>query len=124
MLWTPWPTSVPTVLFVCALLAWWFIEPKTAHLNLIVVIGCVLFYWAVAPELAQATPYQIYQFSVHAAKLLRLDVLVLYHANMLVTGLAVVWYVYFDVAPSGAVMCTLQPATSHSLVSLTPIAAS
>ncbi|XDG08310.1 hypothetical protein ABKA04_007925 [Annulohypoxylon sp. FPYF3050] len=91
MLWTPWPTSVPTVLFVCALLAWWFIEPKTAHLNLIVVIGCVLFYWAVAPELAQATPYQIYQFSVHAAKLLRLDVLVLYHANMLVTGLAVVW---------------------------------
>ncbi|KAI1455770.1 hypothetical protein F4805DRAFT_459416 [Annulohypoxylon moriforme] len=91
MLWTPWPSSVPTVLFVCALLAWWFIEPKTTHLNLIVVIGCVLFYWAVAPELAQATPYQIYQFSVHAAKLLRLDVLVLYHANMLVTGLAITW---------------------------------
>ncbi|KAF3057411.1 hypothetical protein GL218_06062 [Daldinia childiae] len=91
MLWTPWPTSVPTVLFVCALLAWWFIEPKTTHLNLIVVIGCVLFYWAVAPELAQATPYQIYQFSIHAAKILRLDVLVLYHANMLVTGIAVVW---------------------------------
>ncbi|KAI1101037.1 hypothetical protein F4804DRAFT_317141 [Jackrogersella minutella] len=91
MLWTPWPTSVPTVLFVCALLAWWFIEPKTTHLNLIVVIGCVLFYWAVAPELAQATPYQVYQFSVHAAKLFRLDVLVLYHANMLVTGLAIVW---------------------------------
>ncbi|KAI2614939.1 hypothetical protein GGR54DRAFT_615404 [Hypoxylon sp. NC1633] len=91
MLWTPWPTSVPTILFVCALLAWWFIEPKTTHLNLIVVIGCVLFYWAVAPELAQATPYQIYQFSIHAVKLLKLDVLVLYHANMLVTGLAVVW---------------------------------
>ncbi|KAI8963626.1 hypothetical protein F5Y11DRAFT_318765 [Daldinia sp. FL1419] len=91
MLWTPWPTSIPTVLFVCALLTWWFIEPKTTHLNLIVVVGCVLFYWAVAPELAQATPYQIYQFSIHAAKLLRLDVLVLYHANMLVTGLAVVW---------------------------------
>ncbi|KAI1806547.1 hypothetical protein F4811DRAFT_510425 [Daldinia bambusicola] len=91
MLWTPWPTSVPTVLFVCALLAWWFIEPKTTHLNLIVVIGCVLFYWAVAPELAQATPYQIYQFSIHTAKLLRLDVLVLCHTNMLVTGLAVVW---------------------------------
>ncbi|KAI0383999.1 hypothetical protein F5Y04DRAFT_233915 [Hypomontagnella monticulosa] len=91
MLWTPWPTSVPTVLFVCALLAWWFIEPKTTHLNLIVVIGCVLFYWAVAPELAQATPYQIYQFTIHTAKLLRLDILVLYHANMLVTGLAVVW---------------------------------
>ncbi|KAI1375284.1 hypothetical protein F4677DRAFT_446368 [Hypoxylon crocopeplum] len=91
MLWTPWPTSVPTILFVCALLAWWFIEPKTTHLNLIVVIGCVLFYWAVAPELAQATPYQIYQFSIHAAKILRLDILVLYHANMLVTGLAVVW---------------------------------
>ncbi|KAI6081268.1 hypothetical protein F4821DRAFT_32651 [Hypoxylon rubiginosum] len=91
MLWTPWPTSVPTVLFVCALLAWWFIEPKTTHLNLIVVIGCVLFYWAVAPELAQATPYQIYQFTIHAATLLRLDYLLVYHANMLVTGFAVVW---------------------------------
>lgn len=95
MLWTPWPTSVPIVLFVCALLAWWFIEPKTTHLNLIVVIGCVLFYWAVAPELAQATPYQIYQFSIHVAKILRLDVLVLDHTNMLVTGIAVAWYVYF-----------------------------
>ncbi|KAI1079064.1 hypothetical protein F5B20DRAFT_191576 [Whalleya microplaca] len=91
MLWTPWPTSVPTVVFVCALLAWWFIEPKTTHLNLIVVIGCVLFYWAVAPELAQATPQQLYQFAIHAATLLRLDVLLLYHANMLVTGLAFVW---------------------------------
>ncbi|KAH9994998.1 hypothetical protein F4779DRAFT_623260 [Xylariaceae sp. FL0662B] len=91
MLWTPWPTSVPTILFVCALLAWWFIEPKTTHLNLIVVVGCILFYWAVAPDLAQATPQQLYQFSIHAATLLRLDVLVLYHANMLVTGLAVIW---------------------------------
>ncbi|KAI0169106.1 hypothetical protein GGR52DRAFT_553745 [Hypoxylon sp. FL1284] len=91
MLWTLWPTSVPTVLFVCALLAWYFIEPKTAHLNLIVVIGCVLFYWAVAPELAQATPYQIYQFSTQAARLLHLEYLLVYHANMLVTGLAVVW---------------------------------
>ncbi|KAI5864910.1 hypothetical protein GGS23DRAFT_562332 [Durotheca rogersii] len=91
MLWTPWPTYVPSVLFVCALLAWWFVEPKTAHLNLIVVVGCVLFYWAVAPELAQATPYQIYQFAICAVKALRLDVLVQYHANMLVTGLAIVW---------------------------------
>lgn len=96
MLWTtPWPPSsvVPTILVICAVLAWWFTEPKSVHLNLIVLIGCVLFYWAIAPELAQETPTWIYQNSVNVATLLRLDVLVLYHANMLVTGAAVLWYV-------------------------------
>ncbi|KAH9906361.1 hypothetical protein F4778DRAFT_644350 [Xylariomycetidae sp. FL2044] len=91
MLWTPWPTYVPYLLFVCVLLAWWFIEPKTAHLNLIVVFGCVLFYWAIAPELAQATPGHLYHFTRDTATFLRLDILLLYHANMLVTGLAFVW---------------------------------
>ncbi|KAI0599881.1 hypothetical protein F4775DRAFT_548666 [Biscogniauxia sp. FL1348] len=91
MLWNPWPTYVPTILFVCALLAWWFIEPKTTHLNVIVVIGCVLFYWAVAPDLAYSTPARIYHVSWNLATFLRLDVLVLYHANMLVTGIAFLW---------------------------------
>ncbi|KAI8629659.1 hypothetical protein F5Y19DRAFT_73141 [Xylariaceae sp. FL1651] len=91
MLWAPWTTSVPTILFVCALLAWWFIEPKTTHLNLIVGIGCALFYWAVAPEVAQSTPARIYHLSITIATFLRLDALVLYHANMLVTGVAFLW---------------------------------
>ncbi|KAI1496817.1 hypothetical protein F5X99DRAFT_50783 [Biscogniauxia marginata] len=91
MLWNPWPTYVPTILFLCALLAWWFIEPKTTHLNVIVVVGCVLFYWAVAPDLAYSTPIRIYHVSRSLATLLRLDVLVLYHANMLVTGIAFLW---------------------------------
>ncbi|CAJ2500676.1 Uu.00g035290.m01.CDS01 [Anthostomella pinea] len=91
MLWTLLTTPLPSILFVCALLAWWFIEPKTTHLNLIIVIGGVLFYWAVAPDLAQSTPARIYNISLDLAALLRLDVLITYHANMLVTGVAFLW---------------------------------
>ncbi|KAI0446488.1 hypothetical protein F4803DRAFT_17368 [Xylaria telfairii] len=90
MLWAPW-TAVPTFLFVCALLAWWLIEPKTTHLNLIVAVGCALFYWAIAPEVAQSTPTRIYQLSKTVAAFLRLDALILYHANMLLTGFAFLW---------------------------------
>ncbi|KAI1288710.1 hypothetical protein F5Y03DRAFT_379431 [Xylaria venustula] len=90
MLWTP-RTAVPTLLFVCTLLAWWLIKPKTAHLNLIVAVGCVLFYWAVAPGVAQSTLTQAYQLSIDIAAFLRLDALILYHANMLLTGVAVLW---------------------------------
>ena len=96
MLWTtPWPQSsvIPTILVLITVFAWWKIEPKSVHLNLIVLLGCVLFYWAIAPELAQETPVWLYQNSVSLATLLRLDVLVLYHANMLVTSGAVLWYV-------------------------------
>ncbi|KAI1338351.1 hypothetical protein F5Y15DRAFT_386900 [Xylariaceae sp. FL0016] len=92
MLWTPWTaTAVPTLLFVAALLAWWFFEPKTAHLNIIVVIACVIFYCSVAPDLAYETPQKIYHLSRSVATALRLDVLVVYHANMLVTGFAFAW---------------------------------
>ncbi|KAI1815554.1 hypothetical protein GGS20DRAFT_542918 [Poronia punctata] len=90
MLWAPW-TAVPTFLFICALFAWWLIEPKTTHLNLIVAIGCALFYWAIAPEVAQSTPARIYHVFITIATFLRLDALVLYHANMLLTGAAVLW---------------------------------
>lgn len=91
MSWAPWTTSVPTILVVCAVVAWWFAEPKTAHLNLIVALGCVLFLWAVAPDLARDAPARLYQAAVHVAALLRMDVLVLHHANMLVTSAAVLW---------------------------------
>ncbi|GAP85414.1 putative fibronectin type iii domain-containing protein [Rosellinia necatrix] len=90
MLWAPW-TAVPTLLFVCALLAWWLVEPKTTHLNLIVAIGCALFYWAIVPDVAQSTPAHIYRLSTIIATFLRLDALVLYHTNMLLTGFAFVW---------------------------------
>jgi hypothetical protein len=98
MLWAPW-TAVPTFLFVCALLAWWLIEPKTTHLNLIVAVGCALFYWAIAPEVAQSTPARIYQLFIATATFLRLDALVLYHASMLLTGAAVLWYVHHIIIP-------------------------
>ncbi|KAI0410015.1 hypothetical protein F4802DRAFT_543035 [Xylaria palmicola] len=90
MLWAPW-TAVPTFLFICALLAWWLIEPKTTHLNLIVAVGCVLFYWAILPEVAQAALSHIYHLSIAGATFLRLDTLLLYHANMLLTGVAFLW---------------------------------
>jgi hypothetical protein len=93
MSWTPWTTSVPTVLVVCAVLAWWFTEPKTVHLNLIVVIGCLLFFWAVAPELAQQSPAWLLDTSINIVGFLKLDYLVVYHTNMLVTGAALLWYV-------------------------------
>lgn len=93
MTWTPWTTSVPTVLVVCAVLAWWFTEPKTLHLNLIVVIGCLLFFWAIAPELAQHSPAWLLDAGINVVTFLRLDYLVLHHTNMLVTGAAILWLV-------------------------------
>ncbi|KAI0126600.1 hypothetical protein BJ170DRAFT_596186 [Xylariales sp. AK1849] len=91
---TPWTTSVPTILVVCAVLAWWFTEPKTVHLNLIVTIGCVLFFWAVAPEFAQQSPALLFELCKNIATSLHLDMLVLYHTNMLVVGTAITWLVH------------------------------
>lgn len=93
MSWTSWAALVPTVLLICALLAWWFTEPKTAHLNLTVAIGCLLFFWTVAPELATELSAQAYASCVHAAVRFRLKSFLLNNARMLVTGAAVVWYV-------------------------------
>ncbi|KAI0099221.1 hypothetical protein GGR51DRAFT_535903 [Nemania sp. FL0031] len=90
MLWAPW-TAVPTFLFVCALLAWWFIEPKTTRLNLIAVLGCLLFQWAIAPEAAQSLCAQTYRLIIAIAVFLQLDQLIVYHGNMLLTGIAFVW---------------------------------
>ncbi|KAH8682475.1 hypothetical protein BX600DRAFT_544843 [Xylariales sp. PMI_506] len=94
MSWAPWTASVPTLLVICAVLAWWFTEPKTVHLNLIVTIGCVLFFWAVAPELAHQSPAWLYEVCNNIAKFLHLDILVAYHANMLFTGGAILWLVH------------------------------
>jgi hypothetical protein len=91
MLWAPW-TAVSTLLLLCALLVWWFSKPKSTHLNLFVAIGCALYYWAIAPEVAQSTPARIYHLFITIATSLRLDALILYHANMLLTGAAILWY--------------------------------
>ncbi|KAK8121973.1 hypothetical protein PG984_010643 [Apiospora sp. TS-2023a] len=94
MLWTPWATSVPSVLVVCAVLAWWFTEPKTAHLNTIVTIGLMLFVWSIAPELAQETPIWLYQAALGFLATSELDIFILRHFNMLITGLAATWLAY------------------------------
>ncbi|KAK8043605.1 hypothetical protein PG993_006035 [Apiospora rasikravindrae] len=94
MLWTPWATSVPSVLVVCAVLAWWFTEPKTAHLNAIVTIGLMLFFWSIAPELAQETPTWLYQAALGFLATSELDIFILRHFNMLITGIAATWLAY------------------------------
>ncbi|KAI1153708.1 hypothetical protein F4825DRAFT_414270 [Nemania diffusa] len=93
MLWAPW-TAVPTFLFICALLAWWLIEPKTTHLNLIVVVGCVLFCWAIAPETAQSTSAHLYELLINSTTFAHLEALLLYNGNMLLTGVAFSWLAY------------------------------
>ncbi|KAK8104242.1 uncharacterized protein PG998_011275 [Apiospora kogelbergensis] len=95
MLWTPWATSVPSVLVVCAVLAWWFTEPKTAHLNVIVTIGLMLFIWSIAPtELAQQTPTWLFQAALSflaTSDLDRILIFILRHHRMLITGIAASW---------------------------------
>ncbi|KAK4132549.1 hypothetical protein BT67DRAFT_443752 [Trichocladium antarcticum] len=93
MSWISWPSLVPTLLILSASLAWWFTEPKTARINLIAAVGVALFCWAVAPELSRDLSYSLYASTVDALAALRLDLLVLRHANMLLTGAAVVWLV-------------------------------
>ena len=84
---------MPTLLILSASLAWWFTEPKNARINLIAAAGAALFCWAVAPELCRHLSYSAYALAVDALAALRLDLVILRHAKMLVTGVAVVWYV-------------------------------
>ncbi|KAK7984213.1 RTA1 like protein-domain-containing protein [Apiospora arundinis] len=98
MLWTPWATSVPSVLVVCAVLAWWFTEPKTAHLNAIVTIGLMLFIWSIAPtELAQETPTWLFQAALSFLATSDLDIVLIFvlsHFTMIITGIAASWLVW------------------------------
>lgn len=91
MSWISWPSLVPTLLILSASLAWWFTEPKTARINLIAAVGVALFCWAVAPELSRDISYSLYASTVDAVAALRLDLLIVRHAKMLLTGAAVVW---------------------------------
>ncbi len=93
MSWLSWASLVPTLLVLSATVAWWFTEPKNARINLIAATGAALFGWAIAPELCRALSYSLYLLSVDAVTSLHLDHVVFRHAKMLVTGVAVVWYV-------------------------------
>lgn len=93
MSWVSWTSLVPTLLILLASLAWWFAEPKNARINLIAFVGLVLFVWAVAPEFSRDLTYSVYAWTADAVAALRLDLLVLNHANMLLTGGAAFWYV-------------------------------
>lgn len=94
MLWLTWAKTVPTTLVLCAVLAWWFTEPKTFHLNLIVAIGCFLFCWAVAPDLSHGLTVFAYSATRSVLLLLRLDLVLANHATMIITFVASTWYVF------------------------------
>ncbi|KAK3310471.1 uncharacterized protein B0T15DRAFT_498599 [Chaetomium strumarium] len=93
MSWISWTSLVPTLLILSASLAWWFTEPKTARINLIAAAGAALFCWAIAPELCRELSYSAYVLTVDTVSALNLEHAIARHANMLLTGAAVVWLV-------------------------------
>ncbi|KAL1879978.1 hypothetical protein VTK73DRAFT_6558 [Phialemonium thermophilum] len=82
---------IPTALIISAVLAWWFTEPKNARLNLIAAVGVVLFCWTVTPDLSRGISLSLSSSSFDPAAAIRLHLLLVSHANMLLTGAAVVW---------------------------------
>ncbi|KAK1757377.1 hypothetical protein QBC47DRAFT_155140 [Echria macrotheca] len=94
MLWISWTASlVPTLLVLLATLAWWHTQPKTALVNLIPFATALVFYYTIAPELVHRICYSAYSLYLHLVTTLSLDLLVAKHANMMLTGFAVVWLV-------------------------------
>ncbi|KLU88024.1 hypothetical protein MAPG_07011 [Magnaporthiopsis poae ATCC 64411] len=95
MLWLSWTTAGPSLLLLCAIVAWWFTEPKTAQLNFIVLVGCFFFFWAVDPQLARDVPVNAFHYCAGTLRLLKVDSFlagfVASNARMLFTGAAVVW---------------------------------
>lgn len=80
---------------MCAIVAWWFTEPKTAQLNFIVLVGCFFFFWAVDPQLARDVPVNVFHYCASTLRLFKVDSFlagfVASNARMLFTGAAVVW---------------------------------
>jgi len=94
MSWISWTTSlVPTLLVILATLAWWHTEPKTALVNLIAFGGVVFFFCAVLPDVSRDLVLSAYTLYGNAITASSLDLIVVRHWNMLLTGAAVVWYV-------------------------------
>ena len=93
MSWASSASLIPTLLIVSAVLAWWFTEPKNPRINFVAAAGVLLFCWAIAPDLSREVSASVYVSSVRTIAALRLHLLLVNHANMLLTGAAVVWYV-------------------------------
>ncbi|KAK0730399.1 hypothetical protein B0H67DRAFT_475227 [Lasiosphaeris hirsuta] len=93
MSWISWTSLVPTLLILLATLAWWYSEPKTALVNLIAFGGIIFFCCTVAPNVSRILRSSTYDSYANAAAILHLDHFVVRHANMLLTGAAVVWLV-------------------------------
>lgn len=68
----------------------------------------MLFVWSILPELAQHSPAWLYQACLAIVAFLRLDIILVYHTNMLVTGGALLWYV-FSPTLRPAPPCHVQP---------------
>lgn len=100
MSWTAWTSLVPTLLIVSAIVAWWFTEPKNARVNLIAAAGVLLFCWAVAPDFSQNFSASVLPSLVNGVAASRLDLFIVKHAKMLLTGAAAVWYVLLWPPPS------------------------
>jgi hypothetical protein len=88
-----WIALIPVTLFACTLAAWWFTEPKTLRVNLIAVVGCVLFFWAIAPVVLSRLAVFLVAQTMTLASLLRVDAVVLNHVDKFLTAGAVFWYV-------------------------------
>lgn len=93
MSWTACTTLIPTLLIVSAVIAWWFTEPKNARVNLIAALGVVLFCCAIAPDVSQDLSTSLSATSYKAVAAPSVRLFIINHANMLLTGAAVVWYV-------------------------------
>jgi len=94
MSWISWAASlVPTFLVLLATLAWWHTQPKSALVNLIPFGSALFFYLTIAPEFVHDLCLSAYMVYANLVAALSLDLLVAKHANMLLTGAAVVWYV-------------------------------
>lgn len=109
MSWISWTSLVPTLLILSASLAWWLTELSNSRVNLFAAIGLALCCWAVAPELSRNVTYSVYAWTVDALATLHLELLILRHAKMLLTGGAVVWYVGVLLPRRRRRRCTVLP---------------
>ncbi|EFX03446.1 fibronectin type 3 domain containing protein [Grosmannia clavigera kw1407] len=93
MLWVTWtiPPLVSSLVLCFAVLVIWAADPKVTHLNLLSVLVLVLLGLSLAPDRASDVFNALYRLSITLIDDWRLDGLTLTHANMLVSGAAVVW---------------------------------
>ncbi|KAK4229115.1 hypothetical protein QBC38DRAFT_122802 [Podospora fimiseda] len=90
MSWISWASLVPTFLILSASLVWWFVEPNNARLNLFATVGVVLVSWTLNPEIDIQLPLFDVD-TLNAIATLGLEIYIVRHARMMLTGAAVVW---------------------------------